>query len=158
MGQSDLRDYSGRRRTCARRLNAARRAERNAKALFVLKKAGLPGHIDRSAPRLSSRQGEGSPARCYTGGEIDRERRRATRPPHCGVERSGALACRTSRKIGAYKREEIAAAKRARLSLPEKDAKAAAAPRGFLRAIEKRISGDNYALIAEIKKAILRRG
>ena len=57
-------------------------------------------------------------------------------------------------KIEAYKREEIAAAKRARpLAALEKDAKAAAAPRGFLRAIEKRISGDNYALIAEIKKA-----
>jgi indole-3-glycerol phosphate synthase len=57
-------------------------------------------------------------------------------------------------KIEAYKREEIAAAKRARpLAALEKDAKAAPPPRGFLRAIEKRISGGNYALIAEIKKA-----
>lgn len=57
-------------------------------------------------------------------------------------------------KIEAYKREEIAAAKRARpLAALEKDAKAAPPPRGFLRAIEKRILGDNYALIAEIKKA-----
>jgi indole-3-glycerol phosphate synthase len=57
-------------------------------------------------------------------------------------------------KIEAYKREEIAAAKRARpLSAIAKDAKSAAPPRGFLRAIEKRIFGDNYALIAEIKKA-----
>lgn len=57
-------------------------------------------------------------------------------------------------KIEAYKREEIAAAKRARpLAVLEKDAKAAAPPRGFLRAIEKRIFGDHYALIAEIKKA-----
>ena len=57
-------------------------------------------------------------------------------------------------KIEAYKREEIAAAKRARpLSALEKDAKAAPPPRGFLHAIEKRIFGDNYALIAEIKKA-----
>jgi indole-3-glycerol phosphate synthase len=57
-------------------------------------------------------------------------------------------------KIEAYKREEIAAAKRARpLAALEKDAKAAPPPRGFLRAIEKRVLGDNYALIAEIKKA-----
>jgi indole-3-glycerol phosphate synthase len=57
-------------------------------------------------------------------------------------------------KIEAYKREEVAAAKRARpLAALEKEAKAAQPPRGFLRAIEKRISGDNYALIAEIKKA-----
>ena len=56
--------------------------------------------------------------------------------------------------IEAYKREEIAAAKRARpFAALEKEAKAAAPPRGFLRAIEKRISGGNYALIAEIKKA-----
>ena len=49
-------------------------------------------------------------------------------------------------KIEAYKREEIAAAKRARpLSALEKDAKAAPPPRGFLHAIEKRIFGDNYA-------------
>ena len=57
-------------------------------------------------------------------------------------------------KIEAYKREEIAAAKRARpLAALEKDAKAAPPPRRFLRVIEKRIFGDNYALIAEIKKA-----
>ena len=57
-------------------------------------------------------------------------------------------------KIEAYKREEIAAAKRARpFATLEKDAKAMAPPRGFLRAIERQISGDNYALIAEIKKA-----
>ncbi|MGA9084995.1 MAG: indole-3-glycerol phosphate synthase TrpC [Pseudolabrys sp.] len=57
-------------------------------------------------------------------------------------------------KIESYKREEVAAAKRARpLAALEKDAKAAPAPRGFLRAIERRISGGDYALIAEIKKA-----
>ena len=56
--------------------------------------------------------------------------------------------------IEAYKREEIAAAKRARpLAALEKDAKAAPPPRGFLHTIEKRIFGENYALIAEIKKA-----
>ena len=57
-------------------------------------------------------------------------------------------------KIETYKREEIAAAKRARpLAALEKDAKGASPPRGFLRAIERRIAGGDYALIAEIKKA-----
>ena len=57
-------------------------------------------------------------------------------------------------KIEAYKREEIAAAKRAcPLAVLEAQAKAAAPPRGFLKAIERRISGGDYALIAEIKKA-----
>ena len=57
-------------------------------------------------------------------------------------------------KIEAYKREEIAAAKRARpLAVVETEAKAAPAPRGFLRAIETRIAAGDYALIAEIKKA-----
>jgi len=57
-------------------------------------------------------------------------------------------------KIEAYKREEIAAAKRERpLASLEKDAKTSSPPRGFLRAIEQRIAGGEYALIAEIKKA-----
>jgi indole-3-glycerol phosphate synthase len=57
-------------------------------------------------------------------------------------------------KIATYKREEIAAAKRARpLATIEAEAKAAPAPRGFLRAIEQRIAAGGYALIAEIKKA-----
>ena len=57
-------------------------------------------------------------------------------------------------KIEAYKREEIATAKRTRpLAALEKDAKAAPPPRGFLGALETRISRGNYALIAEIKKA-----
>jgi indole-3-glycerol phosphate synthase len=57
-------------------------------------------------------------------------------------------------KIEAYKREEIAAAKRARpLAMLEQEAKAAAPPRGFLKAIERSIAGGDYALIAEIKKA-----
>ena len=57
-------------------------------------------------------------------------------------------------KIEAYKREEIAAAKRAwPLAALEKDAKASSPPRGFLRAIEQRIAAGQYALIAEIKKA-----
>jgi indole-3-glycerol phosphate synthase len=57
-------------------------------------------------------------------------------------------------KIAAYKREEIAAAKQARpLGELERDAKAAAPPRGFLRAIETRHAAGHYALIAEVKKA-----
>jgi indole-3-glycerol phosphate synthase len=56
--------------------------------------------------------------------------------------------------IEQYKRAEIAAAKRARpLALVEAEAKAAPPPRGFLAAIEHRLSAGQYALIAEIKKA-----
>src|SRR6202161_4336618 len=56
--------------------------------------------------------------------------------------------------IETYKREEIAAAKRARPpAMVEAAAKAAGAPRGFLRAIEQRLAAGDYALIAEIKKA-----
>jgi len=57
-------------------------------------------------------------------------------------------------RVGAYKRGEIAAAKRQRpLARLESEAKAAAAPRGFLAAIERRLTAGDYALIAEIKKA-----
>jgi indole-3-glycerol phosphate synthase len=57
-------------------------------------------------------------------------------------------------KIGAYKREEVAAAKRARpLAALEADARAAPSPRGFTTAIERKLSAGEYALIAEIKKA-----
>lgn len=57
-------------------------------------------------------------------------------------------------KIETYKREEIAAAKRARpLANVEAAAKAASPPRGFLNAIRTRLSRGDYALIAEIKKA-----
>src|SRR5580700_4058737 len=57
-------------------------------------------------------------------------------------------------KIGAYKRAEIVAAKLARpRDTVERDAKAASPPRGFLRAIERRLKAGDYALIAEIKKA-----
>jgi indole-3-glycerol phosphate synthase len=56
--------------------------------------------------------------------------------------------------IEAYKRTEIAAAKRAQpLSALEPRARAAPAPRGFAAAIERRLAGGDYALIAEIKKA-----
>ena len=57
-------------------------------------------------------------------------------------------------KIEAYKRDEIAAAKRAKpLGALEAEAKAAPPPRGFLKAIERKIATGDYALIAEIKKA-----
>src|SRR5437899_9269971 len=57
-------------------------------------------------------------------------------------------------KIESYKREEIAAAKRARpLAEIERAASAAPAPRGFLTAIERKHAAGEYALIAEIKKA-----
>ena len=57
-------------------------------------------------------------------------------------------------KIAAYKRDEIAAAKKAHpLAELERAARAASPPRGFLRAIEKKIAAGGYALIAEIKKA-----
>src|SRR5436309_9712062 len=57
-------------------------------------------------------------------------------------------------RIEAYKREEIAAAKRARpLAALREAAARATAPRGFLTAIERRQVRGEYALIAEIKKA-----
>jgi indole-3-glycerol phosphate synthase len=57
-------------------------------------------------------------------------------------------------KIEAYKREEIASAKRA-LSLADVEALARSEPppRGFVSAIRRRIAAGEYALIAEIKKA-----
>jgi indole-3-glycerol phosphate synthase len=58
------------------------------------------------------------------------------------------------RKIEVYKREEIAAAKRARpFAAIQAEADAAPPPRGFLSAIERALAAGNFALIAEIKKA-----
>ena len=58
------------------------------------------------------------------------------------------------KQIEAYKREEIAAAKRAHpLASVEAQAKAAPAPRGFLTAIRNKLANGEYALIAEVKKA-----
>jgi indole-3-glycerol phosphate synthase len=57
-------------------------------------------------------------------------------------------------EIEVYKRAEIAAAKTARpRAALEVMARAASPPRGFLRAIERRLARGRYALIAEIKKA-----
>jgi indole-3-glycerol phosphate synthase len=57
-------------------------------------------------------------------------------------------------KIEAYKREEIATARRAHpLADVEAQAKTAPAPRGFANAIRNKLSRGETALIAEIKKA-----
>src|SRR5216683_2361465 len=57
-------------------------------------------------------------------------------------------------KIEAYKREEIAAAKRAHPPASvEALAKAATPPRGFVNAIRRKLAHGEYALIAEVKKA-----
>ncbi len=57
-------------------------------------------------------------------------------------------------KIAAYKREEIAAAKRTRpLPALEQDAQAESPPRGFADAIQQRLAAGDHALIAEVKKA-----
>ncbi|MCP1915729.1 indole-3-glycerol phosphate synthase [Bradyrhizobium elkanii] len=57
-------------------------------------------------------------------------------------------------KIEAYKREEIAAAKRAHpLAEIEAEARSASAPRGFVRALKDKHARGDYALIAEVKKA-----
>src|SRR6266852_5902386 len=57
-------------------------------------------------------------------------------------------------KIEAYKREEIAAAKRAHPPASvEALAKAATPPRGFVDAIRRKLAHGEYALIAEVKKA-----
>src|SRR3984957_15200478 len=57
-------------------------------------------------------------------------------------------------RIEAYKRAEIAAAKRSRpLAQLEAEAKAASPPRGFVAHIARRLARREYALIAEVKKA-----
>ncbi|MBX9777948.1 MAG: indole-3-glycerol phosphate synthase TrpC [Xanthobacteraceae bacterium] len=57
-------------------------------------------------------------------------------------------------EIEAYKRDEIAAAKRVRPPLlVDAAANAAPPPRGFLAAIERKLAAGSYALIAEVKKA-----
>lgn len=57
-------------------------------------------------------------------------------------------------KIEAYKREEIAVAKREHpLAALEATAKAASPPRGFMTAIHRKLDKGEFALIAEVKKA-----
>jgi indole-3-glycerol phosphate synthase len=62
-------------------------------------------------------------------------------------------------RIEAYKRDEIAAAKREHpLAGLEARARAASPPRGFVNAIREKLGRDEYALIAEVKKASPSRG
>jgi indole-3-glycerol phosphate synthase len=62
-------------------------------------------------------------------------------------------------RIGVYKREEIAAAKRAQpLAAVETAAREAGPPRGFVAAITAKIARGEHALIAEIKRASPSRG
>jgi indole-3-glycerol phosphate synthase len=57
-------------------------------------------------------------------------------------------------KIAAYKRDEVALAQnRVSISDLESQAKNAAPPRGFYKALQSKIATGHYALIAEIKKA-----
>jgi indole-3-glycerol phosphate synthase len=63
------------------------------------------------------------------------------------------------KKIEAYKREEIAHAKKARpRAKVEAEAEAASPVRGFFAALNSKIAHGDYALIAEIKKASPSRG
>ena len=65
----------------------------------------------------------------------------------------------TLTRIAAYKRDEVAARKRARSqSEVERDASAALPPRGFRAALERAHAPGRLALIAEIKKASPSRG
>ena len=62
-------------------------------------------------------------------------------------------------KIEAYKREEIAAAKRAHpLASLEALAKAAPAPRGFVRAIREKLAHGEYALDRRSEEGIALQG
>jgi indole-3-glycerol phosphate synthase len=57
-------------------------------------------------------------------------------------------------RIEAYKRDEIASAKRTHpLADVEARARAASPPRGFVRALRSKLERGDYALIAEVKKA-----
>jgi indole-3-glycerol phosphate synthase len=74
-------------------------------------------------------------------------------PVDCGIKQVSVMSDILAR-IEAYKREEIAARKRARPRAGlEQAAKAAAPPRDFSGAIEHRLKRGDTALIAEIKKA-----
>ena len=62
-------------------------------------------------------------------------------------------------EICAYKREHIARKKAAQsMDVVETRAKAADAPRGFIRALKAKADAGQFALIAEIKKASPSRG
>jgi indole-3-glycerol phosphate synthase len=70
------------------------------------------------------------------------------------LRKPGTLMADILATIEAYKREEIAAAKRARSpAQTEAAASSAPPPRGFLAALERRLAAGDYALVAEVKKA-----
>ena len=103
--------------------------------------------------------GRGSGKGSQTGGRARAESGRLRRSGRAAAAPDRNLQCvrvmaDILTKIEAYKREEIAAAKRLRsFAAVEAEARSAPAPRGFVRAIESRLSAGDYALIAEIKKA-----
>jgi anthranilate phosphoribosyltransferase len=133
-------------------------AKHNAQALVdVLKGKAVPR---RRRPQRSGRvDGRRSGKGSQTGGRARAEGGRLRRSGRPAAAPDRNLQCVRPMadiltKIEAYKREEIAAAKRLRsFAAVEAEARSAPAPRGFVRAIESRLSAGDYALIAEIKKA-----
>ena len=141
-------------RRCRRQCGGApERAQRQAQPLSRRRAVERRGSADRGRARQGSegRRGAGDQvARQWCcGGTAETPDRGLTRLIRGAPEMSDILT-----KIEAYKREEIAAAKRAHpLSEVEARAKAASPPRGFLRAIREKLARGDYALIAEVKKA-----
>src|SRR5262249_5504268 len=147
---------AARRRCRAERQGAARRAQGRARPVPRRRRAQC------GRRPCGRRQGDRSQGRRRAGAEVDRlgrgrRRARAADRRVGGLRRSSPKVepmADILTRIEAYKRAEIAAAKRARpLAAVEADAKVAPAPRGFLAAIERRHAAGGYALIAEIKKA-----
>jgi anthranilate phosphoribosyltransferase len=140
-------------RRCRRqRGRVAERARRHAKPVSRCSAAQRRSDADRGRPR------QGFEGRCGARRQIARQRcgRIAAEAADRGLQRLTREAAMSDilTKIEAYKREEIAAAKRAHpLASVEALAKVAPAPRGFVRAIRDKLGHGDYALIAEVKKA-----